>query len=63
MTTLQAIKPAQRLGFTLDEVSELLEAGGHRHGRPVPAAGAVAGKHRRPHHHPPRPGRGRRCRV
>lgn len=36
VTTLRIIKAAQRLGFTLDEVAELLEAGRHRHGRPVP---------------------------
>jgi hypothetical protein len=29
------IKAAQRLGFTPKEVAELLEAGRHRHGRPV----------------------------
>ncbi|UGQ11820.1 MerR family transcriptional regulator [Yinghuangia sp. ASG 101] len=29
---LRVIKAAQRLGFTLDEVAELLEAGRHRHG-------------------------------
>ena len=28
---LRMIKAAQRLGFTLDEVSELLETGSHRH--------------------------------
>lgn len=33
VTTLRVIKSAQRLGFTLDEVAELLEAGRHRHGR------------------------------
>ncbi|MET7642562.1 MerR family DNA-binding protein [Streptomyces sp. NPDC005426] len=33
MTALRVIKAAQRLGFTLEEVAELLEAG--RHGRPV----------------------------
>ncbi|MFE5814875.1 MerR family transcriptional regulator [Streptomyces sp. NPDC056479] len=33
VTTLRVIKAAQRLGFTLDEVAELLEAGAHRHGR------------------------------
>lgn len=33
VTTLRVIKAAQRLGFTLDEVAELLEAGRHRHGR------------------------------
>lgn len=34
VTTLQVIKAAQRLGFTLDEVAELLEAGRHRHTHP-----------------------------
>jgi len=29
---LRVIKAAQRLGFTLDEVAELLEAGSHQHG-------------------------------
>lgn len=37
MTALGVIKAAQRLGFTLEEVAELLEAGRHRHG--CPAAG------------------------
>ncbi len=32
---LRVIKTAQRLGFTLTEVAELLEAGTHRHGRDV----------------------------
>ncbi|MEU4064164.1 MerR family transcriptional regulator [Streptomyces wedmorensis] len=36
VTALRVIKAAQRLGFTLDEVAELLEVGRHRHGRPVP---------------------------
>jgi DNA-binding transcriptional MerR regulator len=31
VTTLRVIKAAQRLGFTLDEVAELLEVGRHRH--------------------------------
>ncbi|PKW05132.1 DNA-binding transcriptional regulator, MerR family [Streptomyces sp. 1222.5] len=35
VTALRVIKAAQRLGFTLEEVSELLEAGRHRHGRLV----------------------------
>ncbi len=35
VTALRVIKAAQRLGFTLDEVAELLEAGRHRHGRPA----------------------------
>ncbi|MGH3734581.1 MAG: MerR family transcriptional regulator [Micromonosporaceae bacterium] len=33
VTTLRVIKAAQRLGFTLDEVADLLEAGQHGHGR------------------------------
>lgn len=33
VTTLRVIKAAQRLGFTLGEVEELLDAGRHRHGR------------------------------
>src|SRR5687767_5661387 len=32
LTTLRVIKTAQRLGFTLDEVSELVDLGTHRHG-------------------------------
>lgn len=35
VTVLRVIKAAQRLGFALKEVAELLEAGRHRHGRPV----------------------------
>ena len=34
VTVLRVIKAAQRLGFTLDEVAELLDAGRHRHKRP-----------------------------
>jgi len=33
VTVLKVIKAAQRLGFTLDEVAELLEAGRHQHRR------------------------------
>ena len=33
VTTLRIIKAAQNLGFTLDEVAELLEAGRHHHGK------------------------------
>lgn len=33
VTRILVIKAAQRLGFTLDEVQELLAAGRHRHGR------------------------------
>ncbi|WP_329112024.1 MerR family transcriptional regulator [Streptomyces sp. NBC_01353] len=36
VTALRVIKAAQRLGFTLEEVTELLKAGRHRHGHPVP---------------------------
>lgn len=36
VTVLRVIKAAQRLGFTLEEVAQLLETGRHRHGRPVP---------------------------
>ena len=32
VTVLRVIKAAQRLGFTLDEVAGLLDAGRHRHG-------------------------------
>jgi MerR family transcriptional regulator, mercuric resistance operon regulatory protein len=32
VTTVRVIKAAQRLGFTLGEVAELLDAGRHRHG-------------------------------
>ncbi|MGI5170903.1 MerR family transcriptional regulator [Spirillospora sp. CA-253888] len=34
VTLLRVIKTAQRLGFTLGEVADLLEAGAHRHRRP-----------------------------
>jgi MerR family mercuric resistance operon transcriptional regulator len=34
VTLLRVIKTAQRLGFTLEEVAELLEAGTHRHRHP-----------------------------
>ena len=37
VTALRVIKAAQRLGFTLDEVAELLELGRHRHGKRVDA--------------------------
>jgi len=37
VTTLRVIKAAQHLGFTLEEVAELLEAGRHRHGRGLQA--------------------------
>jgi DNA-binding transcriptional MerR regulator len=33
VTVLRVIKTAQRLGFTLDEVADLLTVGTHRHGR------------------------------
>lgn len=34
VTVLRGIKAAQRLGFTLDEVADLLRVGPHRPGRP-----------------------------
>jgi MerR family mercuric resistance operon transcriptional regulator len=37
VTVLRVIKAAQRLGFTLEEISDLLEAGRHRHGRQADA--------------------------
>ncbi|WP_406313322.1 MerR family transcriptional regulator [Streptosporangium sp. NBC_01639] len=33
VTTLRVIKTAQRLGFTLEEVADLLETTSHRHGQ------------------------------
>lgn len=33
LTALRVIKTAQRLGFTLDEVAELVDLGTHHHGR------------------------------
>lgn len=33
VVVLRIIKAAQRLGFTLEEVAELVEVGSHRHGR------------------------------
>ena len=42
VTVLRVIKAAQRLGFSLDEVAELLQAGRHRHRhrhRPGPDVG------------------------
>ncbi len=33
VTVIRVIKAAQRLGFTLDEVAELIDAGRHQHGR------------------------------
>jgi DNA-binding transcriptional MerR regulator len=35
VTVLRVIKAAQRLGFSLDEVAELLETGRHHHGAPA----------------------------
>ena len=37
VTVLRVIKAAQRLGFTLEEVAELLDAGRHYHGDPPDA--------------------------
>jgi DNA-binding transcriptional MerR regulator len=33
LTLLRVVKTAQRLGFTLDEIAELVDLGTHRHGR------------------------------
>ena len=33
LSVLRVIKTAQRLGFTLDEVAELVDLGTHKHGR------------------------------
>src|SRR5215475_14263533 len=33
VTVLRVIKAAQRLGLSLDEVADMIAAGGHRHGR------------------------------
>lgn len=38
---LRVIKAAQRLGFTLEEVADLLAAGAHRHGRRTRDAGLL----------------------
>jgi MerR family mercuric resistance operon transcriptional regulator len=43
VTVLKVIKAAQRLGFTLDEVAGLLDAGRHRHHRRGPTGSADAG--------------------
>ena len=45
VTILRVIKAAQRLGFTLDEVADLLEAGRHDHHRRRPDAN-LAGRAR-----------------
>jgi MerR family mercuric resistance operon transcriptional regulator len=37
VTVLRVIKAAQRLGFTLNEVADLLEEAGHHHRRPADA--------------------------
>jgi DNA-binding transcriptional MerR regulator len=42
VTVLQVVKAAQRLGFTLDEIAELLDVGRHRHGRPRKTVAARA---------------------
>ena len=45
VAVLRVVKAAQRLGFTLEEVAELLEAGRHAHGRQAGALQArAAGK-------------------
>ncbi|MEO8328809.1 MAG: MerR family transcriptional regulator [Candidatus Nanopelagicales bacterium] len=44
VTALRVIKAAQSLGFTLDEVAELLEAGRHHHGPESGLASRTAAK-------------------
>jgi DNA-binding transcriptional MerR regulator len=44
VTVLRVIKAAQRLGFTLDEVANLLEMGRHRHGSRPDAGLQAQGK-------------------
>jgi DNA-binding transcriptional MerR regulator len=44
VTVLRVIKAAQRLGFTLEEISDLLDAGRHHHG-PSPDTGLQARAH------------------
>jgi DNA-binding transcriptional MerR regulator len=43
VTVLRVVKAAQRLGFSLDEVAELLAVGQHPHGGRAPRAGRTAG--------------------
>jgi MerR family mercuric resistance operon transcriptional regulator len=42
VTVLRVIKTAQRLGFTLDDVADLVDVGRHQHGRPDPGLQARA---------------------
>ncbi|HKN45963.1 MAG TPA: MerR family DNA-binding protein, partial [Propionibacteriaceae bacterium] len=42
VTVLRVIKAAQRLGFSLDEVADLLQTGRHRHGQVDPGLQAHA---------------------
>ncbi|HXA61747.1 MAG TPA: MerR family transcriptional regulator [Streptosporangiaceae bacterium] len=44
VTVLRVIKTAQRLGFSLEEVAELLETGSHRHGRDAGLRARTAAK-------------------
>ncbi|MFI9816837.1 MerR family transcriptional regulator [Saccharothrix variisporea] len=48
VTALRVIKAAQRLGFSLDDIADLLDLGAHRHGRRQPG---------RPHREPGLPDR------
>jgi MerR family mercuric resistance operon transcriptional regulator len=43
VTVLRVIKAAQRLGFSLEEISELIEVGRHHHGQPDAGLQARAG--------------------
>ena len=70
VTILRVIKAAQRLGFSLDEVAELLEAGRHHHGPPAGLQSRAEAKlsgdqreDRRPRGDPRQPHPGTRRRV
>jgi DNA-binding transcriptional MerR regulator len=71
VTVVRVIKTAQRLGFTLDEVADILDATRHCHGRrPKPGlhdrageAGRGGGKDRRPASHRRYAARSGRCQL
>jgi len=44
VTVLRVVKAAQRLGFSLHEIADLIEAGRHRHPRPSSLHDQLAGK-------------------
>ena len=71
VTVLRVIKAAQRLGFSLEEISELIEVGKHHHGKTDAGLQARASREaaggrvadRGPAGDPRDPQRGDRCRV